>query len=88
MVVCILPILAVGPIITLYVLRHDTAVHFMILYVFVSSLMFAVCYVGSQWVDWCSSVVTVNDVAVKDWYIQEKADGRHDAFVGVGAPAA
>lgn len=37
---------------------------------------------------WCSSVVTVNDVAVKDRYIRENADDRQDAFAGLSAPAA
>jgi hypothetical protein len=90
-IICVIPSLIVSPIITTWIPKQSdqiTMVYLINLYIFIFLLFLGLRRVGSRWVTWISTVHTIDDTAVKEWYIRTQADGRKDAFDGLTDPAA
>jgi len=82
------PILAVGPILTIFVPGHDTIIYLIALYIFVGVLVVGARSVGSQWVTWYHKINAIDDKKLKEWYIKAKGQGNKDVFSGMTDPAA
>ncbi|KAF2401635.1 glycosyl transferase [Trichodelitschia bisporula] len=87
-IIGLIPTLLASPLVTVFVKGHDTVIYLVILYAFIGLLFIGLRSVGSWWVTWLSEVYTVDDAAVKKWYVDNMADGRPNAFDGLTDPAA
>ena len=67
-----IPILFVGPIVTLWV-GHDSVIYLCLLGLFVASLLLGARRVISQWNTWYLNIPRVTDSDVVNWYVQTTA---------------
>ncbi|KAK5000702.1 hypothetical protein LTR66_000493 [Elasticomyces elasticus] len=87
-IICLIPILGISPIVTMWIHGHDSIVYLSVIYVFVCALLLGIRSTGSKWVTWCSDITSVDDTAVKNWYLETCTDDRETAFAGLTEPAA
>lgn len=86
-IIFVIPTLLISPILTSFVNDHDAMVYLIVIYLFITLLIIGLRNVGSWWVTWLSSIYTIEDSTVKEWYIQNVAGGNKDAFNGMTDPA-
>jgi hypothetical protein len=86
-IICLIPLLIISPIITMWVPGYDPIIYLSVLYIFVFCLLIGIRWVGSRWVTWCYGIKTVDDAKVKAWYIQERASGQEESLAGMSEPA-
>jgi hypothetical protein len=67
------PILFIGPIVTLWV-GHDTVIYLCLLGVFVASLLLGARRVIARWNTWYLNIPRVTDGDVVNWYISSRPD--------------
>jgi hypothetical protein len=82
-IICLIPTLLISPIITTFIENHDSVVYLIVIYIFIFSLILGLRRVGSWWVTWLTSIHTIDDAAVKSWYIKHIANGDKSAFDGL-----
>ncbi|KAF2430083.1 hypothetical protein EJ08DRAFT_697629 [Tothia fuscella] len=90
-IIAVIPSLIVSPIVTTWLPKESnyiTLVYMLNLYIFIFLLFLGLRRVGSRWTTWISTVHTIEDTDVKEWYINQRANGRKDAFDGLTDPAA
>ncbi|KAF2666839.1 hypothetical protein BT63DRAFT_481309 [Microthyrium microscopicum] len=87
-IIAVIPTLMASPIITMFVPGHDSTIYLLILFLFITLLVLGLRRVGSWWVTWISKVHTIDDAAVKAWFIQNRAEGDKKAFDNMTEPAA
>ncbi len=83
-----IPILAVAPILTIFVENHDTVIYLIAMYIFLGALTLGARSVGSQWVTWYHKITAIDDKKLKEWYIKVKGNGNPETFSGMTDPAA
>jgi hypothetical protein len=69
-IICILPTLLVGPLVTIWVPGYDVIIYPTVLYIFVTLLLLGTRRVATQWVTWYHNIKTLNDKDVKEWYVR------------------
>jgi hypothetical protein len=87
-IICLIPTLVASPILTMFIKNHDTMIYLIVLYIFIALLILGLRHVGSTWVTWISSIHTIDDAAVKSWYVQFKAGGDKRVYDGLTDAAA
>jgi hypothetical protein len=90
-IITVIPTLIISPIVTTWIPKGSnqiTMVYLINLYIFIFLLFVGLRFVGSRWTTWISTVHTIDDIAVKEWYIKTRAGGKQDAFDGLTDPAA
>lgn len=87
-IIGVIPTLLISPVITSFVPNHDSLIYLIIIYIFIALLILGLRNVGSWWVTWLTKVHTIDDLKVKDWYINTVAGGDKSAFKGLTDPAA
>jgi glycosyltransferase involved in cell wall biosynthesis len=87
-IIVLIPTLLLSPIITSFIPDHDSLIYLSIIYVFIILLVLGLRRAGSLWVTWLTGVFTIEDAAVKAWYIENRASGNPNAYDGLTDPAA
>jgi hypothetical protein len=87
-IIVLIPTLLISPIVTSFFEDHDAMVYLIVIYIFITLLIIGLRRVGSSWVTWLDSVYSVDDAKVKQWYVQNVADGNKEVFRGMTDPAA
>jgi hypothetical protein len=70
-IIMVVPTLIISPILTIFWPGHDIYIYPAILYIFITLLILGTRHVATQWVTWYHNIKTLNDVDVKDWYVQK-----------------
>lgn len=69
-IILLIPTLIISPILTLWIKGHDVIIYLSVLHFFVILLLFGARYVSAQWVTWYHNIKTLDDGAVKEWYVR------------------
>ncbi|OCL10264.1 glycosyltransferase family 4 protein [Glonium stellatum] len=80
-IICVIPTLIISPVLTLMVTGHDVIIYLSVLYLFVTLLILGTRHVGSQWVTWYNNIKTLDDAAVKAWYVRTNEQGGNTSQV-------
>jgi hypothetical protein len=51
----------------------DSAIYLTVLYIFVSFLLLGTRYIGSKWTTWYQNIALVDDITLREWYIQRES---------------
>lgn len=86
-IISCIPILFISPITTILVGGHDSAIYLMVLYVFVSLLLLGTRYIGSKWITWYQNIAIVDDITLREWYIQRKSARNDTSVERISEPA-
>jgi hypothetical protein len=72
--------LFISPVTTILFGGPNSAVYLAVLYTFVSLLLLGTRYIGSQWTIWYQKIALLDDVTLREWYIQRET-ARCNTFV-------
>lgn len=82
-IIMVIPTLIISPVLTMLIPHHDIYIYLGILYVFDTLLILGTRRIATQWVTWYHDIRTLNDVDVKNWYIEQHQDRSHTSKKGV-----
>ena len=72
-IIMVVPTLTISPLLTIFNYNekhYDIYIYPSVLYIFVCLLFLGTRHVATQWVTWYHNIKTLNDVDIKEWYIQ------------------
>jgi hypothetical protein len=66
---------------------HDIDIYLTVLYTFTTLLAFGVRHIGSQWTTWYQKIILLDDLTLKDWYLDRVPSRTKDDLLEISEPA-
>jgi len=67
--------------------HHDIDIYLTVLYIFVSLLILGVRRTGSRWTTWHQKINLLDDLTLRDWYLNKVPTSSKDNLLEISEPA-